>query len=133
LLFTFFLELYLLPCTFTDFNFHIPSTSWHIAYLAMRASLPLLALAAGASAQTSSAFTDANTGITFQGYEDTTGFRFGMALPSTIGSDFIGQMIVPTNGSGYGGVSLTGSMVGSLLVVAWPNAGSVVASLRETR
>jgi cellobiose dehydrogenase (acceptor) len=40
---------------------------------------------------------------------------------------------MPTNGSGYGGVSLTGEMVGSLLIVAWPNDDVVVASLRETR
>jgi len=58
----------------------------------MRSSLGLLALAAGALAQ-SSAYTDVNTGISFEGYQDTTGFLFGMALPSTIGSDFIGQMV----------------------------------------
>jgi cellobiose dehydrogenase (acceptor) len=58
----------------------------------MRLSLGFLALAVGAHAQ-SSAYTDANTGISFEGYEDTTGFLFGMALPSTLGSDFIGQMV----------------------------------------
>lgn len=58
----------------------------------MRASLGLLALGAGAYAQ-SSAYTDANTGIAFEGHQDTTGFLFGIALPSTIGSDFIGQMV----------------------------------------
>jgi len=58
----------------------------------MRSSLLLLATAAGVYAQ-SSPYTDANTGIAFEGYEDTTGFKFGMALPQTIGSDFIGQMV----------------------------------------
>lgn len=37
-----------------------------------------------------------------------------------------------SNGSGYAGVSLTGEMVGSLLIVAWPNDDSVIASFRET-
>lgn len=37
-----------------------------------------------------------------------------------------------TNGTGYAGISLTGEMVGSLLIVAWPNDDSVVASFRET-
>lgn len=97
----------------------------------MRFSLEVLALAAGAYA-TSTGYTDANTGIDFFGTEDTTGLLFGMALPSTIGSDFIGQLVVPTI-TGYGGISLTGSMVGSLLVVAWPNAGEVIGTLRETR
>ncbi|KUJ09933.1 FAD/NAD(P)-binding domain-containing protein [Mollisia scopiformis] len=97
----------------------------------MRPFVSYLALVAGAYAQ-SSGYTDANTGITFQGYEDTTGFKYGMAVPVTPATDFIGQMVVPSNGSGYGGISLTGEMVGSLLIVAWPNSGSVVASLRET-
>lgn len=98
----------------------------------MRTFTSLLGLAVGAFAQ-SSAYTDAHTGITFQGYQDTTGFRFGMAVPTTPAADFIGQIVIPSNGSGYGGVSLTGGMVGSLLIAAWPSSGSVIASLREAR
>ncbi|KAL2075246.1 hypothetical protein VTL71DRAFT_189 [Oculimacula yallundae] len=90
----------------------------------------LLAFAAGACAQQSSASVDPNTGITFQGKTDTTGFYFGMAVPTSVGSDFIGQMVVPIT-AGYGGLTLTGSMTGSLLVVAWPNEKEVVASFRE--
>ncbi|CAL3969300.1 unnamed protein product [Diplocarpon coronariae] len=97
----------------------------------MRFSLFTWAFAAGAAAQQSSAYTDPNTGITFQGKTDTTGFSFGMAAPTTVGSDFIGQMVVPIT-AGYGGITLTGSMTGSLLVVAWPNEGKVVASFRQT-
>ncbi|KAH9209162.1 GMC oxidoreductase [Leptodontidium sp. 2 PMI_412] len=97
----------------------------------MRFSISLLAFAAGAWAQQSSSSVDPNTGITFQGKTDTTGFYFGMAVPTTVGSDFIGQMVAPIT-TGYGGLTLTGSMTGSLLVVAWPNAGEVVASFRET-
>ncbi|PBP21408.1 GMC oxidoreductase [Diplocarpon rosae] len=97
----------------------------------MRFSLSLWAFAAGAAAQQSSALTDPNTGITFQGKTDTTGFYFGLAAPTTVGSDFIGQMVVPIT-AGYGGITLTGTMTGSLLVVAWPNEGKVMASFRET-
>ncbi|EKD19944.1 uncharacterized protein L3040_002377 [Drepanopeziza brunnea f. sp. 'multigermtubi'] len=97
----------------------------------MRFSLPLVAFAAGAAAQQTSAKVDSNTGITFQGKTDATGYYFGMAVPTTIGTDFIGQIIAPIT-EGYAGVSLTGKMVGSLLIVAWPNAGEVVASFHET-
>ncbi|KAI9051554.1 hypothetical protein LZ554_004600 [Drepanopeziza brunnea f. sp. 'monogermtubi'] len=98
----------------------------------MRFSLPLVAFAAGAAAQQTSANVDSKTGITFQGKTDAnTGFYFGMAVPTTVGSDFIGQMIAPIT-AGYAGLTLTGKMVGSLLVVAWPNAGEVIASFRET-
>ncbi|TVY58442.1 Cellobiose dehydrogenase [Lachnellula cervina] len=97
----------------------------------MRSFLTSLAFIAGTYAQ-SSVYTDANTGITFQRYANTEGVSFGIAVPQTPASDFIGQMVAPNNGSGYAGVSLTPSMTGSLLVVAWPNNNSVVASLRET-
>ena len=59
----------------------------------MRTFTTFLALAAGAYAQ-SSAYTDDVTGITFQGYTDsTTGFKYGMAVPTTPATDFIGQMV----------------------------------------
>jgi hypothetical protein len=58
----------------------------------MRTFTSYLAFAATAYTQ-SSAYTDANTGITFEGYEDTTGFRFGMAVPTTPATDFIGQIV----------------------------------------
>ncbi|TVY38146.1 Cellobiose dehydrogenase [Lachnellula subtilissima] len=98
----------------------------------MRSFFTSLALVAGTYAQ-SSAYTDANTGITFQRYLDTEGVSFGIAIPETPASDFIGQMVAPSNGSGYAGVSLASEMTKSLLVVAWPNNDSVMASLRETR
>ncbi|KAF4634645.1 hypothetical protein G7Y89_g3462 [Cudoniella acicularis] len=91
-----------------------------------------LAFAARVCAQSTS-YVDPNSGITFQQSSDsTTGFSFGLALPSTVGSDFIGQMVIPTNGTGYGGVSMISSMVGGLLIVAWLNDNSVLASFRET-
>ncbi|KAK6613489.1 linoleate diol synthase [Botrytis cinerea] len=99
----------------------------------MRTSLLTLGFAARALAQTAASYVDANTGITFEGATDTTGFQFGMAMEANATSDFIGQIVFPsTAGSGYGGVSLTGSMVGSMLIVAWPSGTDVIASLRET-
>ncbi|TGO50415.1 hypothetical protein BCON_0184g00200 [Botryotinia convoluta] len=99
----------------------------------MRTSLLTLGFAARALAQTAVSYVDANTGITFEGATDTTGFQFGMVMEANATSDFIGQIVFPsTAGSGYGGVSLTGSMVGSMLIVAWPSGTDVIASLRET-
>ncbi|APA09589.1 hypothetical protein SS1G_06264 [Sclerotinia sclerotiorum 1980 UF-70] len=99
----------------------------------MRTSLLALGFTAGALAQTATSYVDTNTGITFQGATDTTGFKFGMVMEANATSDFIGQIVFPsTAGSGYGGVSLTGSMVGSMLIVAWPSGTDVIASLRET-
>lgn len=48
----------------------------------------------GVSAQRTSAYTDQVTGITFQQYHDTiTGYGVGIALPETVGQDFIGQLV----------------------------------------
>lgn len=48
----------------------------------------------GAAGQSASAYTDTTTGMTFQALQDSsTGFVFGIALPETIGTDFIGQMV----------------------------------------
>lgn len=112
-------------------------------------SFILLGFALSACAQ-SAAYTDGHSGITFQGHQDSdTGFQFGMTLPEKVGTDFVGNMVsrvsifadrmlnriqvFPTNGTGYGGATLTGEMSGSLMIVAWPSGSDVVASLRETR
>ncbi|KAL1691086.1 hypothetical protein GGG16DRAFT_54323, partial [Schizophyllum commune] len=104
--------------------------------VAMRqaSSLALLGLAAGVAAQTVTApYTDPLTGIDFQAYTDPeTGYIFGIALPETVGTDFIGQVVAPlTDGAGWAGVSLGGAMVGPLLVVTWPNEGEVQHSFRQ--
>lgn len=101
----------------------------------MRSSLQRLAVLAGLADMALSKaapFTDANTGITFETYLDTDmSFSFGMVLPETIGTDFIGQMVVPlTDGAGWGGVSLGGSMTDNLILVAWPNGDDIVTSFR---
>ncbi|KAG2415949.1 hypothetical protein HFD88_007141 [Aspergillus terreus] len=99
-------------------------------------SLVALSSALGASAATynSSAYSDSTTGIDFQRWcDETTGFCFGVALPESVDSDFVGQLVVPLSESkGWGGVSLGGSMTQTLLLAAWPNGDSVVSTLRKT-
>ncbi|KAK0234121.1 hypothetical protein IW262DRAFT_1505923, partial [Armillaria fumosa] len=87
----------------------------------------------GAAGQSASAYTDTTTGMTFQALQDSsTGFVFGIALPETIGTDFIGQMVFSlTDGAGWGGASFNGAMTESLLLVAWPNGDEVMTSFRE--
>ncbi|CAO2658307.1 Nn.00g060300.m01.CDS01 [Neocucurbitaria sp. VM-36] len=89
-------------------------------------------LALRGAAQTSSPYTDTTTGITFNGYQHTSGYKFGIALPENPTTDFIAQIQAPiTNGGGWAGFSMGQSMTGNLLVVAWPNDGEVVSSFRE--
>lgn len=99
---------------------------------------PLLALAAAATslglvnAQTTTAYTDASTSITYQRYRTTVGnssYAFGLTFPTTPGTDFIGLLEGPV--TGWSGVSLGGSMPNSLLIVAYANGDSVTAGLRE--
>lgn len=59
----------------------------------MRTSLLTLGFAVRALAQTAVSYVDANTGITFEGATDTTGFRFGMVMEANATSDFIGQIV----------------------------------------
>ncbi|KAH7070047.1 choline dehydrogenase [Paraphoma chrysanthemicola] len=85
-----------------------------------------------AVAQTSAPYTDAKTGITFNGYQHASGFTFGIALPENPTTDFIAQIQAPiTNGGGWAGFSLGQSMTGNLLVVAYPNDGEIVSSFRQ--
>ncbi|KAF2032889.1 FAD/NAD(P)-binding domain-containing protein [Setomelanomma holmii] len=98
--------------------------SQSFSFFALAASL------AGVRAQSTTPFTDAATGITFQQYTSTSGFSFGIALPVDNGTDFIGQISAST--TEWAAVTLTGSMRNSLLAVTWPNGESVYASLRTT-
>jgi cellobiose dehydrogenase (acceptor) len=64
-------------------------------------------LALRVAAQTSSQFTDENTGITFNGYQHISGYRFGIALPEKPTTDFIAQVQAPiTNDGGWAGFSM---------------------------
>ena len=73
-------------------------------------------------------YTEPNSGITVEGYQSST-YTFGIALPETPGSDFIG--VLAGNGTGYAGVSLGGGMTNMLLIAAWPNGNSVLSSFRQ--
>lgn len=83
-----------------------------------------------ATAQTAGPFTDPNTGIDFLHYTKSD-FSFGITLPETIESDFIGQLVVPiTETGGWGAVSFGGSMLNKLLLVAWANGEEIVSTFR---
>lgn len=100
----------------------------------MKFSVPIIGALAGLSvAQTPAPYTDAKSGITFNAYIDrTSGYFFGIALPSntTGNQDFIAT--IGSKGTGYAGASLGGGMLGKLLVLAWPNGQTVVSSFRKT-
>lgn len=89
-------------------------------------------LALQVAAQQASPYTDAKSGISFNGMTNK-GFTMGIALPETTGTDFIGQMVVPvTNDGGYGALSLSSSsMTDSLLLVAWAHEDKIVSSFRK--
>ncbi|KAK7189588.1 hypothetical protein DPSP01_001582 [Paraphaeosphaeria sporulosa] len=78
------------------------------------------------------AYTDPNTGIDFQQYSATgVAFSLGIAFPETLGSDLIGQLVVPITKTGaWGAVSLGGGMLNHLLLVAWANGEEVVSTFR---
>jgi len=95
------------------------------------ASILSLGLVGLTAAQTTGQYTDAKSGITFNALIDTTGYFFGIALPTntTGNTDFIAT--IGGKGTGWSGVSLGGDMIGRLLIVAWPNAKAVVSSFRK--
>ena len=80
----------------------------------------------------STMYTDSISGITFSGFSDQrTGYRFGLALPEVVERDLIGQIVAPLpNGAGWAGVDFGSSMVGHLLIAAWPHEGNIVSSFR---
>ncbi|KAN0094050.1 iron reductase domain protein [Hyaloscypha variabilis] len=93
----------------------------------------VLALSSTSLAATSTGIiVEPKTNISFSSFSDSaSGYTFGIALPTTPGTDFIGYLA--GKGVGWSGVSLGGPMTNKLLVVAWPNskATSIVGSFRE--
>jgi hypothetical protein len=67
--------------------------NWKSTLLALAASVGL------AAAQSSTAFTDAETGIDYQGFSTMAagGYVFGMALPLSPTDEFIGHIVWLTN------------------------------------
>ncbi|EGN94368.1 hypothetical protein SERLA73DRAFT_77778 [Serpula lacrymans var. lacrymans S7.3] len=86
-------------------------------------------------AQSSSSYTDSGNGFVFQGYTDPVyNVTYGFVLPplvttGTNSTEFIGEIVAPLDAQ-WIGLSLGGAMLNSLLLVAWPNANSVVFSSR---
>ncbi|TGO29414.1 hypothetical protein BPAE_0015g00580 [Botrytis paeoniae] len=102
-------------------------------YSKILGSTALIGLAQIATAATTTgAYTDANTGIEFQQYSDTTiGYSFGIAVPQDPTADFIGQLVVPlTSGAGWGALSMGAGMTNKLLFVAWPNGEEIQSGFR---
>ncbi|RGP80025.1 cellobiose dehydrogenase [Fusarium longipes] len=89
------------------------------------------ALMVQAVSAASEEYKDADTGITFQQFTDKySDFSFGVAMPENPSTDFIGQIIAPIS-EGYASISMGSTMSKKLLVVAWPNEGKVVTSVRQ--
>jgi hypothetical protein len=87
-----------------------------------------LALALGVSAQVK--YTEPQSGITVSAYTNSN-LVFGVALPTTPSTDFIGVMV--GKGTGYAAVSLGGGMnTNALLLATWPNSKAVLSSFRKT-
>ncbi|KAJ4350515.1 uncharacterized protein N0V89_009136 [Didymosphaeria variabile] len=94
-------------------------------------SSALLALRATAQL-TASVYTDEKTGITFNGFSHSSGYKLGYALPTNPTTDLIAQLVAPiTNDGGWAGFPLGQTMVGSVLVAAWPHDGEIVSSFRK--
>lgn len=91
-------------------------------------SLALTVSLVGTQAQTTTNYTDEATGITFQ-QKSVANYSFGIALPENPTTDFIGRLSANTL-TGWAGVSFAGSMLNTMLLVAWTNNGEVVPSLR---
>lgn len=100
--------------------------------LGSAAALVGLLRMATAATTTPTAYTDPKTGIDFQQYSANGGnYTISIALPETIKSDFIGQLVVPISKTGgWGAVSLAGGMLNHLLLVAWANGEEVVSTFR---
>ena len=100
-------------------------------YRSLFVSTALLALRAAAQLS-AKPYTDEKTGITFNGYSHVSGYKLGYALPEKPTTDLIAQVIAPiTNDGGWAGFPLGQTMVGSVLVVAWPHDGKVISSFRK--
>ncbi|KAG6820015.1 substrate-specific activator of APC-dependent proteolysis [Arthromyces matolae] len=98
----------------------------------LRVALGLLALIGPALGQTAAAYTDPDNGITFYGITDAVhGVTYGYVFPplASNSTEFIGEIVAPI-ATKWAGVSPTGTMLQSLLLVAWANGNSIVRSAR---
>ena len=93
-----------------------------VTALAVAAMVP----SSSAAQERTSKYTDAATGITFEGFASGD-YRFGVVLPEQQSqsqlpsSDVLVQITSPLqDGGGWGGIALGPGMLGPLLLVAWP-------------
>ncbi|KAL1591978.1 hypothetical protein SLS60_011570 [Paraconiothyrium brasiliense] len=93
------------------------------AFLALRAAAQL----------TATVYTDEKTGITFNGFSHSSGYKLGYALPENPTTDLIAQLVAPiTNDGGWAGFPLGQTMASSVLIAAWPHDGEIISSFRQT-
>ncbi|KAF8066822.1 cellobiose dehydrogenase [Lyophyllum atratum] len=97
----------------------------------LRLAFSILSLVGPVLSQ-AAAYTDPDNGITFWGITDpvhqvTYGYIFPPVADNS--NEFIGEIVAPISTS-WAGVSPIGSMLHSLLLVAWPNNGKIVRSAR---
>ncbi|KAJ7621156.1 cellobiose dehydrogenase [Roridomyces roridus] len=95
----------------------------------------LLAFAGSVLSQAALPYTDPENGINFWGFTDvvhnvTWGYVFPpLATSGPNPNEYIGEVVVPVVNQ-WIGFALSGSMIDSLLVAAWPNNGKIVVSTR---
>ncbi|TRM59052.1 cellobiose dehydrogenase [Schizophyllum amplum] len=95
-----------------------------------RAALAALPFAGYALAQSATQYTDSDTGITFWGITDAShGVTYGYVFPETDTGEFIGEIVAPI-ATGWAAQSPRGSMLNSILLMAWANGDDVVHSVR---
>jgi len=98
----------------------------------LRVALGLLPLFGSALAQVAAPYTDPDNGISFWGITDPAhGVTYGYVFPSdaATSNEFIGEIVAPI-ATKWAGISPFGSMIESVLLVAWANGNSVVRSAR---
>ncbi|KAI0338409.1 cellobiose dehydrogenase [Trametopsis cervina] len=100
-----------------------------------RTLLALLPLVGTAFSQSASNYVDSGNGFQFTGITDAeTKVTYGLTFPPLVTSgaqstEFIGEVVAPVAAK-WVGIALGGAMLQDLLLVAWPNAGSIVSSTR---
>ncbi|KAF7369028.1 Cellobiose dehydrogenase [Mycena venus] len=101
----------------------------------LRLSLGVLPFVGSALAQAAAQFTDPDNGITFWGITDVVhNVTYGYVFPplATSGpnpNEYIGTIVSPLVNQ-WNGFALSGSMIDSLLIAAWPNNGKIVFTTR---
>ncbi|KAJ6600770.1 cellobiose dehydrogenase [Mycena sp. CBHHK59/15] len=101
----------------------------------MRLILGVVPFVGSALSQVASQYTDPDNGITFWGTKDvvhnvTWGYVFPpLATSGPNPTEYIAEIVAPLANQ-WAGFALSGSMIDSLLVAAWPNNGKIVFTTR---